>query len=386
MKSATDLSHEARCDAAVQFFSAIEATSYVAVDRHAGPDALDRIIARLLGDHMDAHFLDGLAKLGIEPGTPDAVQCALYHVLSNELGGYKVGYVKESDDKAWIFYDAPYVDAHPWMGVAYAGFRPSYWIEQMLNWHAYDGEAIENPGIAFVSTHFVALGDPFDAGYFVDTHRELTQEERLQFRLGEMPPAHLEMSYPTNDPDLWPHERRVKAHRNYAREYAGAMLAAIVRTLPEEQASLIVEYVVRTVLFAQRAQLDAALGTTGGEASLARVARTIAFIEDIAAPFGKECVVEIRDASATVEPVGAPALLSADEWASRDHAEQASVAASLAAAWTAWASFISTDLGVSLDVEAGVWRIEQSSEARARHEERVDRLRAMTASDLMKLA
>lgn len=385
MKSATGLSLEERCSAAVEFYSAIEATTYVAVNRHAGATALDHLIARLLGDHMKAHFIDGLAKLGIELGTPDAVQCALYHVLSNELGGYRVGYVRESDDKAWIFYDSPYVEAHPWMGIAYAGFRPSYWIEQMLNWHAYDGEAIGNPGIAFVGTHFVSLGDPYDAGYFIDTHRELTQEERLQFRLGEAPPVGIPMTYPLNDPDLWPHERRIKAHRNYARDYASATLAAAIRTVPD-QATSIIEYVLRTVLFAQRAHLDRATGPLQETTALEKVARTIAYVEDLASPFGKESTVELAAAEASVTPTGTPALLSSEEWTSGTDDERRAAAGALAAAWTAWASVIATDLSVELDLDAGAWRVAQSAEAEARHHERMARLRALTQSELMQLA
>lgn len=386
MSSARDLTTEHRCQSAVEFYSAIEATSYVSLARHAGADSLDAIIARLLGDHMEAHFLDGLSKLGIEPGTPDAVQCALYHVLSNELGGYKVGYVRESNDKAWIFYDAPYVEAHPWMGVAYAGFRPSYWIEQMLNWHAYDGEALGNPGIAFVSTHFVSLGDPYDAGYFIDTHHELEQSQRLQFNLGEMPPEGMQITYPLNDPSLWPHERRIKAHRNYARDYASAILAAIVRTVPAEQARSIIEFVIRTVLFSQTLQLQQLIGPVDGEGTVERVARVLALIEDLAASMDHETSVTLKGDGAVVRPVNGPALLSSAEWQTATDEQRNLVAQALGDAWTAWASHLARDIAVELDLTDGTWSVEQSEGARHRNDQRVAERRTLALADLMALA
>jgi hypothetical protein len=385
LNSAKDLSLEKRCEATIGFYSAIEATTYVALQRFVGAEALDRMIAKLLGDHMAAHFVEGLAKLGIEPGTSDAVQCALYHVLSNELGGYKVGFVKESDDKAWIFYDTPYTAAHPWMGLAYAGFRPSYWIEQMLNWHACDGEAIGNPGVAFVSTHFVALGDPYDAGYFIDTHRELAQAERLQFRLGETPPADIPISYPLNDLELWPHERRVKAHRNYARDYAGAVLAAVVRTVGREDAAKIVEYVIRTVLFAQRDELRAAVDASSNLSAVGRVAATIAYLEDIAASEGQECDISVDGDEAVVQLSGKPALLASEEWTSAGEDEAALAADAVAAGWFAWAAYVSDDIAVSLDTSRNAWRIVQSDEVRSARAAKAEELRRLALDDLIRI-
>ena len=48
--------------------------------------------------HVDK-FLTSFDKLGLS-GLPDAVACAQYHVLSNNVGGVGVEYMYESDQKA----------------------------------------------------------------------------------------------------------------------------------------------------------------------------------------------------------------------------------------------------------------------------------------------
>jgi len=384
----TDWTLLSRCRAAVGFFSAVEATAYVAINRLAGADALDEVIARLLGDHMEAHFLDGLSKLSIPEDASDAVKCALYHVLSNELGGYRVGFVPESDDKAWIFYNVPYQEAHPWMGVAYAGLRPSYWVQQMLNWHAYDGEALGNRGVAFVSTHFVSLGDPYDAGYFVDLHRPLSQDERLQFRLGELPAVDTPISYPRNDAQTWPVDRRAKAHRNYARGYASAILLALIHVVGPERGQQIVEYILRTVLFSQQESLikGTRVGRDDTRGTTEMIADAIAFIEGIAASESKAPAVEVDgERRATISLPAGSAFFAAEEWRWASTSSRQATTAALNGAFTVWASHLATDLSVALDPDGERWEVAASPAGQAAHERRAYPLRGMSQADLLRM-
>ena len=55
--------------------------------------------------HVDK-FLTSFDKLGLS-GLPDAVACAQYHVLSNNVGGVGVEYMYESDQKAWVRFRYP---------------------------------------------------------------------------------------------------------------------------------------------------------------------------------------------------------------------------------------------------------------------------------------
>jgi hypothetical protein len=370
-------------DITVNVSSAIEATAYMAMLRRFGHDAMDTLSNQLLAGHMSAHFLDGLAKLGIDEAASDVEKCALYHVLSNELGGYKLGYIRESAEKAWIFYHVPYQEAHPWMGLAYAALRPSFWINQMRAWHAFDGEAIGNKGIAFVATHFVQLGDPYDAGYFVDRGLPLTQEERLTFNLGERPPAELKISWPRCGGSLWPEERREKAHRNYARNYASAVLLAIAKQVPDEAPALI-EFVIRTVLFGLENVIRKAVpdleDTSGG---IEKVRRVITTIEEAAG----SRVAPQKDGSGklVLSMDRGSAFFSADEWADAPGLARTMLAKAASRAWTNWASYIAPDLDISLSSDGKTWTIGTRNASEA-YEGSFGARRGLGEAELMQIA
>ena len=65
----------------------------------AGAAKAAEIVFRTFRRQQLARFLPGLQKLGLSH-LPHAVACAQYHYLSNQLGGVKMEYVYESDQKA----------------------------------------------------------------------------------------------------------------------------------------------------------------------------------------------------------------------------------------------------------------------------------------------
>ena len=153
----------------------------------------------------------------------------------------KTSYMVESDDKVWLFYNTR-VSTRP--------LRPDASIKQMRAWHGRDGLALGNRGLAWVATHFTELGDPYRAGYFIDYHRDITDEKRFQVRIGDDPPGHPRHAVARIPPGEVAFERRIKALRNYARGYASPTILTVARTQPEELTEQIVELAVRTVLFA----------------------------------------------------------------------------------------------------------------------------------------
>lgn len=333
---------EKDCQLAVRLQSAIEWSTWLGVLRIAGYEAFDSLQATSLGNHMDAHFLDGLAKLGVPDDAPDAVKCALYHSLSNDLGGNKMSHLIESSDKAWIFYHAPY-NNNPLMGVSYMVIRPSTWIMQMEAWHAKDGLALGNGRLAFVATHFISLGHPYDAGYFIDTGRELHDQERFQIRIGEEPPANVQMEWPRYDDATWPPARRWKAHRNYARGFGSGALATVASRLPHEQAAEIIDYALRTVYFAtvddvlEALNLPARVPLTGEQLA--------AYIAHAEAVTGTR--VEVTDDGG--DPglfLSEPSWFSAREWAELDQAPRWLVAAAVERALNALGQHLTNGYGV----------------------------------------
>src|SRR5258708_27545537 len=75
------------------------------ITRRGEETARNYVFRHFRRQHLEK-FLPGLQKLGLA-GEPDAPACALYHYHSNALGGVKTGYLRESDQKAWVRYPPP---------------------------------------------------------------------------------------------------------------------------------------------------------------------------------------------------------------------------------------------------------------------------------------
>jgi len=339
------LTLEERCDLTVDVQSSIDWAVWTALLRKVGYDEFAEVRGLSLGNHMDVHFQDGLSKLEIPDALPDALRCALYHVLSNALGGVRTSYLIESDDKVWLFYHS--------QSISHALLRPNAWIKQMRAWHARDGLALGNPGLGWVATHFTELGDPYRAGYFIDHHRDLPPEERFQVRVGEDPPPGIEMRYPEYDEEKWPAERRAKALRNYSRGYASSTILSVAGTQPAELTAEIVELAMRTVLFAMDDRLLSTLGLDDVGDPIERVALFVARLEEIT---GAETSVTAGHDTAVVE-VDRPSALSAKEWQSASQELKATVTGALARAWSAWASYAEPRIRVSCSADGRHWEV-----------------------------
>lgn len=252
-------------------FSVDNALTLATIRRH-GHEAAEDVQFRVLRSHQEHFFLAGLKKLGLDREPTDAVRCAKFHVLSNHLGGLRVRYAEESPDKAWVVYDTPYWIDSPWTpSVAVAAIRPEMLIRTMDAWHANNGPLLGNPGLAFVLTQLVPRGDACDAGYFIDTHRELKPSERLQLRFDEGISPGLKLRTMDLDPASWPLDRQAKAWRNFSVAYVGGRLYWLIDRLGEREAASLFEHALRLTLLQHRERIHEMLGS-GGAPSPARAA------------------------------------------------------------------------------------------------------------------
>ncbi len=189
------------------------------VSRRGAHDA-GELVFRLFRRQQLEKFLPGLEKLGLR-GLPDAVACAQYHYLSNDLGGVRVEYMYESDRKAWIRYVPP-----RWMydGTAICGVPSEVSRAVLRGWHANNGVLLGNPRLGFVCTKQTTDGQPGLEGYYHEADRDLAPEERLRFEPGEAGPDFDPARAPRVDSATWPADRLAKASRNYSMTYVRTML------------------------------------------------------------------------------------------------------------------------------------------------------------------
>ena len=234
----------------------------LSVIQHHGHDVAEEIQFRVLRSHQKHLFQGGLKKLGLDgDDISDPVRCAKFHVLSNYLGGLRVRYAEESPDKAWVVYDTPYWIDSPWTSsMSVASIRPQMLIRTMEAWHANNGPFLGNNEMAFVLTQLVPNGDACDAGYFINTGKELDDSERLQLRYEEGLPPGLELNPPDLDESVWPLERQAKAWRNFSVAYVGGRLYWLIEKLGETQAARLFEHALRLAILQHRERVCEALG------------------------------------------------------------------------------------------------------------------------------
>lgn len=197
----------------------------------AGAARAADVVFRLFRRQQLARFLPGLQKLGLA-GLPDAVACAQYHYLSNQVGGVKVEYIYENDRKAWVRYPPP---RWIWSGTAICGIPSEVSRAMLRGWHANNGVVLRNPRLGFVCTGQTVDGQPGLEGYYKEWDHELAPEERLQFSPGETcPPFRAELA-PRLPESSWPEHRLQKVLRNYAMEYITSIVPETIAVLgPEE--------------------------------------------------------------------------------------------------------------------------------------------------------
>jgi len=176
-------------------------------------------------------FLSSFEKLGLS-GLPDAVACAQYHVLSNNMGGVGVEYMYESDRKAWVRFRYP-----RWMyhGPTLCGVPVEVSRGFLEGWYAHNGVSLGNPRLGYVCVSEDMTGEFGLCGYFREYDHDLADSERLQFAKGELPPPFDPAAQPEPPGDQWDEIRLAKANRNYALDYIRNGLSALAGVVGETE-------------------------------------------------------------------------------------------------------------------------------------------------------
>ena len=201
------------------------------VSTRKGPEVVGDWMFRLFRrQHLDK-FLSSFDKLGLS-GLPHAVACARYHVLSNNMGGVGVEYMEESDRKAWVRFRYP-----RWMydGPTVCGVPVEVSRGFLKGWYAHNGVSLGNPRLGYVCVSEDMTGEFGLCGYFQEYDRNLSEDERLRFAKGELPPPFDPDAQPSPPADQWNELRLAKANRNYAMDYIRNGLTALASVIGEDE-------------------------------------------------------------------------------------------------------------------------------------------------------
>ena len=192
-----------------------------------GEDQAAEFVFRLFRRQHLEKFRPGLAKLGLDR-LPHAVACAQYHYLSNQVGGVKTEYARESDRKAWVRYPPP---RWIWYGAAICGIPSRVNAAMLHGWHGHNGVTLGNPRLGFVCTGQTVDGHPGLEGYYLEHERDLAPDERVRFAPGETMPVFDPATAPRLDPAAWPPERLDTVVARYAMEYVRTTLPVALELL-----------------------------------------------------------------------------------------------------------------------------------------------------------
>jgi hypothetical protein len=249
------------------------------VTRRSAADAA-RWVFRLFRHQHHQKFLSSLEKLGLR-GLPDAVACAAFHYLSNQIGGVRVEFMRETDRKAWVNFVPP-----RWIfpGASICGVPSDVSRAFLRGWYAQNGVSLGNERLGFVCTAQTTDGQHGLSGYFLEHDRPLAPRERLTFRPGELPPAFDPAAAPRLPAGQWPPERLVKAERNYAMEYIRSGLPRLAEIFGPAEAAHLGRVTGRLIGAQQYRETAALLGVgAGGAQGFARFMLRLAEAEGDAA-------------------------------------------------------------------------------------------------------
>jgi hypothetical protein len=225
------------------------------VARECGADVTRAWTFQLFRRQHEQYFLSGLEKLGLS-AEPAAVACAKYHVLSNRIGGVAVEYAEESDRKAWVRFRYP-----RWMfdGPVLCGIPQEASQGFLEGWYAHNGVSLNNPKLGFVCVSEDMTGEFGFCGYFLEYEHTLTQEQRLVYARGELPPRFDPAIQPAL-PESWSAERLEAARLNYALTYIRSALPALLEVIGAERTLAIGSRSARLVGLQYYPMLLAAVG------------------------------------------------------------------------------------------------------------------------------
>jgi hypothetical protein len=260
-----------------------------------GEDTAAEFVFRLFRRQHLEKFVPGLAKLGLDR-LPHAVACAQYHYLSNQLGGVKTEYARESDRKAWVRYPPP---RWIWYGASICGIPSRVNAAMLHGWHGHNGVTLGNPRLGFVCTGQTVDGDPGLEGYYLEHDRELAPEERVRFARGERMPAFDAARAPRLDPVAWPPERLDTVVARYAMEYVRTTLPVLLDLLGPTDARGLLGHAARLVGMQYHDETARLLGIEHtGAGAFAR------YLAALARAQGEEVAIEGDDDRAAVRLKG----------------------------------------------------------------------------------
>lgn len=227
-----------------------------------GPEVMEEWMFRLFRRQHLEKFLSSFDKLGLS-GLPDAVACAKYHVLSNAIGGVGVEYMAETDKKAWVRFRYP-----RWMydGPTLCGIPVGVGRGFMRGWYAHNGVSLKNPRLGYVCVSEDLTGEFGFCGYFKEYDHDLSEEERLQFGKGEIPPVFKEEDQLKPPAEEWSEDRLEKANRNYALEYVRNGLIELAGVIGEEETKDIGSHSARLIGLQYFPKLAEIVGSKDGDA------------------------------------------------------------------------------------------------------------------------
>ena len=212
------------------------------VTRRGEDQAAEFVFQLFRRQHLEK-FLPGLAKLGLDR-LPHAVACAQYHYLSNQVGGVKTEYARESDRKAWVRYPPP---RWIWYGASICGIPSRVNAAMLHGWHGHNGVTLGNPRLGFVCTGQTVDGDPGLEGYYLEHDRDLAPDERVRFARGERMPAFEPAAAPRLDPVAWPPERLDTVVARYAMEYVRTTLPVALALLGPDDTRALLGHAARLI-------------------------------------------------------------------------------------------------------------------------------------------
>ncbi len=230
------------------------------ISTRKGPDVMEEWMFRLFRrQHLDK-FLSSFEKLGLSH-EPDAVACAKYHVLSNAIGGVPVEYMAESDKKAWVRFRYP-----RWMyhGATICGVPVGVSRGFLRGWYAHNGVSLKNPRLGYVCVSEDMTGEFGFCGYFKEYDHDLSDEERLQFAKGELPPPYNPDDQPAPPASEWNGERLEKANRNYAMDYIRNGLNELADVIGRQETQELASLAARLIGLQYYPETAATIGATDG--------------------------------------------------------------------------------------------------------------------------
>ncbi len=197
------------------------------VSSRKGPEVIEKWMFKLFRRQHLEKFLSSFEKLGLSHES-DPVACAKYHVISNTIGGVPVEYMKENDNKVWVRFRYP---RWIYQGATICGLPIGVSRGFLRGWYAHNGASLGNPRLGYVCVSEDTTGEFGFCGYFKEYDHDLSEEERLQFAKGELPPPYDPAEQPTPPANEWSEERLEKANRNYAMDYIRNGLRDLVEVI-----------------------------------------------------------------------------------------------------------------------------------------------------------